>query len=453
MGSYAQSTQSTYDLENNQCVDPNMTSTSSSSSQENSKAIDKLTGNQGPTQGPQLNLNAKSGAEFSSLATTALNAVVPGPGSFASLKIAGLLPIYTTGAMTAFLEPVLELQAAHTNEGKYEVTLNSMLGIRAKAGTDGGGWWPKFLAYFKGYVKGSLKIVGDSGAEIINELMLTIRTIVEGACDSAGAPDDIKEMLAGAVMSSAAKAETIREMSGKDSVTVGVGGGFEGGVDTSFGGTKGGAEVMFSKTISDQDDDDRLEVTSATTLTLAGEAEFKDLGFKLNGNVTFVWKQGQLDEWFVGISATQSMSLGKFSDIALIGTSWAADFTNAMANLIKNAASKSSQLNNSAEIIDLIGGISVSDNALKYSVLGNQLKSAAASPSFAGKSGQKVSLMFSAQGGWSSDAGANVKLALATADVWELGEEGSTPLYIEAKTGDTIVSFDGSSKGGASFGS
>ena len=45
-----------------------------------------------------------------------------------------------------------------------------------------------------------------------------------------------------------------------------------------------------------------------------------------------------------------------------------------------------------------------------------------------------------------------MRVALSTAETWSLGEEGVTPLYVEAKSGDTIVSVDASSKQGTSLG-
>ncbi len=458
MGSFSQSSQPAYDVANQTRVDPAMsqeTGKGKGRTPSNSDQVQKKLGGgsvSAPTGLKQSDLGVKSGAGFSSAASKALAAIVPGPGSFASLRIVGKVPIYSSGAMNCFLEPALALEAAHTDAGKYEVTISSQLGLLAEAGTRGSSWWPKFLAYFKGYVKGSLKIVGDSAAEIFDEFMLMIRMVVEGACDAAGAPADIKEAMSSAVMSSASKQSTIRGMDADDSATASVGGGVEAGADTSFGSAKGGAELMFSKTIENKDaNPNAVEVTASKSLTIAGELEHKDMGLKVPANVTFLWKNGKLDEWYVGLSVTKRMPIGQFSDLALIGTSWAAGFVNSMANLIRNAGTKGG-IQGVGPIADLVQGMSVGNDAVKYGVLGKELKKAMASPDFAGKGGAEVNLGISGQAGWSRAKGANMRLALTTSDSWTLGEEGKTPLFIEARTGDTIVSFEGSKKEGPKFG-
>lgn len=458
MGSFSQSNQQGYDVGNQMCVDPALSTPDKKSGggKSNSDEVTKkLGGSSGkpPSGLQQKDLGVKSGAGFASAASAALEAIVPGPGSFASLKIAGKVPLYTNGAISCSLESMLSLEAAHTDAGKYEVTLSSQLGLLAEAGARGSRWWPKFLAYFKGYLKGSLKIVGDSAAEIFDEFMLTVRMVVEGACDAAQAPADIKEAMASAVMSADVKRSTIQAMDKDDSTTVSVGGGVEAGADTSFGSAKGGAELMYSKTIENKDNNpNAVEVTDAKTLTIAGELDFKKAGVLVPANVTFVWKAGKLDEWYVGLSAAKRMTLGEFSQLALIGGSWAAGFVNAMANLIKTTATKG-KIEGVGPIVDLMQGMSMGSDAVKYGVLGEQLKKAAMRPDFAEKSSAEVNIAFGGQAGWSKDKGANIKLGLSTAEMWTLGEQNKTPLFIEARMGDTIVSFEASSKEGAKVGS
>ncbi|MES2638701.1 MAG: hypothetical protein V4850_04445 [Myxococcota bacterium] len=109
-----------------------------------------------------------SGTRFAKVASAALDALVPGPGSFANLTIVGHFPIYSVGAMTVFFEPSLLLQAARTAKGKLEATIELVLGLKAEAGASGDTWWSTLLAYLKAYVKGSIKIVADNAAEVFN---------------------------------------------------------------------------------------------------------------------------------------------------------------------------------------------------------------------------------------------------------------------------------------------
>jgi len=409
--------------------------------QGNQAAIDKLAGKQPASQKPGVNLGAvQDGAGFMKAAGVALDAAVPSPGSFASIKVSGKLPIWSSGAATAYLEPALSLQVARTNEGKFEVTLSSEIGLKAEAGTGGGKWWPKFLAYFKGYVKGSMKIVGDSAAEIFRQFMLTVRMVVEGACDAAGAPGEIKSMMANGVMSGATKDATVKGMDKDDSVTVSIGGGVEAGANTSFGSASAGVDVDFSKKITNKDGNpNAVEVGSTTSVTVKGSFTLKKLGLKVDPKVTFVFAGGKLDEWFVGISASKSMKLGEFSALALMGTEWATEASLAIINLIKDAAGKSKR-SELAQISSLVGGLSFGPEALKYTAFGNQLKKAATAPDFAGKSSMQITFGLSAQAGWSKSKGANAKGAINSESSWKLGD-GNSPLTIEAKSGEPIVSF------------
>jgi hypothetical protein len=200
----------------------------------NQAAIDQLTGKSGGAKKPAVDMGAvNSGASFMGAASKAMDAAVPSAGSFASLKISGRIPIASVAVASAYIEPSLEMQLARSATGEFEVTLSSQIGLRAEAGSNGGGWWPKFMAYFKGYVKGSLKIVGDSAGEIMRQFMLTLRLVVEGACDAAGAPNSIKDMMSNGILSAESKKATIEGMDSGDSITASIGGGVEAGAEAS----------------------------------------------------------------------------------------------------------------------------------------------------------------------------------------------------------------------------
>ena len=214
---YSREQGSTYQEEEEESKSENP-SQGKSTPMSNSEALEKLTG--GDTQKTNVDVSsAQDGPSFASAASKALDAVVAGPGASASLKISGKLPIYATGALNAFLMPALSLSALRLSSGKLKVTIDSELGLRAEAGTGGGGgWWPKFLAYFQGKIKGTIRIVGDDAQEVFNELLLTFRLVLEQACDVAGAPSSITDAVSGAIMSSESKEQTIENMDGSDSV-------------------------------------------------------------------------------------------------------------------------------------------------------------------------------------------------------------------------------------------
>ena len=406
----------------------------------NQAAIDQLAGKSGGTKKPSVNMGAvNSGASFVSAATAAMDAAVPTNGSFASLKVSGRIPIASIGVAAAYIEPSLELQLARGKTGEFEVTMASQIGLRAEAGSNGGGWWPKFMAYFKGYVKGSLKIVGDSAGEIMRQFMLTLRLVIEGACDAAGAPSKIKSMMSEGIMSNASKKATIEGMDAGDSISASIGGGVEAGAEASvLGGASATAEVNFTKKIENADSNKgALEVSSNTSVTVKGSFDHKKLGIKITPSVTFVFAGGKLTEFFVGLGASKEMKLGEFGPLALMGTEWATEFGIAIKELIKDAANKSRR-SEVAQISSLVGGLAMGPEALKYTAFGEQLKAAAKSPDFAGQSAMKIKFALSAQAGWSKKKGINGKGALNSESSFTLGGKTS-PLSIEVKSGQPIA--------------
>lgn len=447
MGSFSTSKQVVPQHESDVCEEPLAPSPATS----NSAAIDRMTrtgGGSAPPNDVKLG-EVQDGPSFGRAGAAALNAVVPGPGSFASLKISGKIPIYTTPAFSAFLESVLQVQAARTKSGTFEATFSSQLGVLAEAGASGSPWWPRFVATLKAYVKGSLKIVGDDAEEIFDQFLLTLSHVVANAATAAGAEPATVNDMSGALVGGRAAA-IARLMDKDDGVTVSLGGGVEAGANTPFGSASVGGEVSFSRTLGNTDGDTDLEVSDTTSLTIAGQFTHGKLGPTVPANVTFVEKEGKLDEWFVGVGVAKKLPLGVVSKEVLLGAAWAEGLVNAMSNLVATTASKAKL--DSAAVADLVSGISVGGDALAYTALGDQLKAAATHPAFDGKSGQEVSLAVDGQAGWSADKGANVRAGVSTAETWTLGEEGKTPLFIEARSGDSIVSFEAGEKTGASVG-
>jgi hypothetical protein len=412
----------------------------------NSQALEQLTG--GVSKKDVDLTNASDGPSFANAAGVALDALLPGPGSSASMRVSGKLPIYTTGALSAYLLPAISLEAARLGTGKVKVTFASEIGLRAEAGTSGG-WWPKFLAYFQGKVKGAIKITGDSAQEIFDEFLLTLRMVVEGACDSAGAPDSIKDAMANAIMTGQHKVETINNMDKGDSVEVVLGGEVEAGTDTSWGSAKAKAGLEFSKKLSKDENTDSLKVTETNKKNVTVETMVKipKLGSSAKVGVNFIWKNGQFDEWNISVPITATMALGDFSEEILMGVDWIQDMINAISNAAAMAGGKT---NNSSvrSAANALSGISVAENAIKYTAFGEGLKKASASSMFGSQSAQKIQFNISGKAGWSKSKGVNLNVALKSTSAWSLGKAGESPIQIDVKTGDTILNFSaGTAKG------
>lgn len=420
--------------------------TSRSLGPSNSDAIRRLNESGGGSEAPDgIDIGGVASADaFAKVGAAALGALIPGPGTMASLKISGRFPFYSTGAFTAFLEPMLALGAARTSDGACEVTLALQLGVRAEAGTKGMPWWASFSAALKAYVKGAVKIVGDSPREIFDQLLLTLSNVIDSAAAAADVPKDEREAIVAAIAGDAGA--TIQGLDKDDGVTASISAGAEASGKLPWGETTLGAEATYSRKLGDANDDGKLDVEDSTSLTLSSQLNLATLGLTVPANVTLVWKDGALDEWFLGMGVTRKLPLGDFTKEALGGAAWAAGFANGVANLVASAGAKAKL--DVSETAQLVRAISPVEEAMTYSATAGMLKSAAGQPWFQEKSGQEVSFALDGQAGWSAEKGANLRVALSTAETWTLGEEGVTPLFIEARTGDTLVSFEDAAQGG-----
>ena len=118
------------------------------------------------------------------------------------------------------------------------------------------------------------------------------------------------------------------------------------------------------------------------------------------------------------------------------------------------AAKSSFSVRDSSDIIktaNLLRGISVADNAVKYTAFGEGLKSAAGSSLFNEHSGQKISMEIAGRAGWSKSKGTNMLIWLKSSSGWSLGKAGESPIQIDVSTGDTILQFAAGTENGTSL--
>ncbi|HCH62936.1 MAG: hypothetical protein CL927_05685 [Deltaproteobacteria bacterium] len=380
---------------------------------------------------------------FMSAASRAMDAALPTVGSFAKISVAGNIPLVTYGVADITFSPSLDLQVARERTGGYSAMIAAKVQLKAKAGQEGWGWFPDFEAYVSGYLKGSLKIQGDSATEIMRLFMLAVRHTMEAACDAAGAPEGIKENIAGAIMGEDTKQETLHGMDKYDRVIASVGLGAEAGASAGAFSGSVGADLSHTTMLTNKDGDmDNAEVNSfgRASFTVSGSMSLPSLPIKISPKISFIMgTDGKPVEWFVAMGATGTMTAGEFAPIALMGADWATEFSIAMGNMIRNAANKGAR-SESGMITDIVNGLSFGPEAVTYTVFGDQLKKWAVSPAFAGESQQKIEFGINAQAGWSKFFGANCSGALSSVRSFKLGG-GDGPLSIEASKGDNIAQF------------
>ena len=423
-------------------LDANETATSAGPTRGNQAAVDKL-GTTEPAAAPPVSLGDVGDANsFMAAASKAMDAALPTNGSFSKLSIAGSIPLATTGAASIVFSPSLDMQVARERTGEFSAMIAAKAQIKASAGVEGWGWLPDFEAYVSGYLKGSIKIQGDSATEIMNLFMLALRHVMESACDAAGAPQDMKDTIAGAVMGDDAKLRTLHGMDKYDRVMASVGIGAEAGASAGALGGSVGADLSHTTMLTNTDADrDNVDVKSfgRASVSVTGSFKMQSVPVKASPKVTFVMGgDGKLVEWFVALGATGTLTAGEFAPAVLMGAEWATEFSVALSNMIRNAANKGAR-SDAGMVSDIVSGMSFGPEAVTYTVFGDNLKRWAQSPAFAGESSQKIDFGVNAQAGWSKWFGANVSGALSSVRSFKLGG-GDGPLSIEASKGDNIAS-------------
>ena len=86
-------------------------------------------------------------------------------------------------------------------------------------------------------------------------------------------------------------------------------------------------------------------------------------------------------------------------------------------------------------------------------VLGEGMKNLAASPQFADNMGMSVGMSVTAKAGWKKGKGWYVFILLETTKGMSLGDAGNSPLAIELKQGDKVLTFLAGTESGMAFGS
>lgn len=437
---------------------PQTTTQTSAQEQESSSNTSGGMGNQAMSelrggsseQAPAVDLSNVSGANgFMRAASAALDAAVPVQGSYSSLSVSGNIPLWSdpSGSAKVILAPSLKLQAARTSADKFEVTISTALALTAKASRSLG-WFGKFEAFMSAKASGSLKLVGDSAAEIFDEFMLTLREVIDGACGAAGVPNNVADALRQGIMSDSAREATIQNMDENDGVTATFGlGGSLGG---KAGGIEGSAGIDYSHTTSLKNDgNNQLDTSSSsktkTSLTLKGTFKTSSLPVKsIKPSLTIILGDGGVSEVFVGLGTSGAMDSNNFSAVALMSTEWAHDMGMAIKSLVQGSLGTADR-STVAQLSQGMDALAFGSEAVTYTAFGDELKAMGArNPGFqdlegTGQSMQKIEFGLSGQAGWTRSKGWYAKGALTSAKSWTLGSS-KTPLKVEAKSGQTIAS-------------
>ncbi len=316
-------------------------SSGTSSTGSNSDAIAQLQG-----QGPELPVQdlgeMDSGASFADMAGGVLDAVAPGEGSALSFKLTGSIPLYKTPGVTVSFKPSMNMGVAR-KKGKLEASMQLAAAVEVSAEVDA--WLVDLQASLSASFSGTLKIVGDDGAEIFDQFLLSLRYIIEGACESVSMPDGIQQTIVTGVMSDNDMQDTIEGMDDKDKVQLDLEAGLQGSASAGIVGASASASVRQSMTLQNNGNDE-LSASSDTSTTVAGsvrigpfnaERKIKDgvkydtlsashtvpvLGQDVSAALKMQFKNEQLNKIQLTANTTKEISWDDLADMMTTENSW-----------------------------------------------------------------------------------------------------------------------------------
>lgn len=376
------------------------TSTSTQSGQVSSgnAAIDQLT-NQPDMSNVEVG-EMDSGLDFANVAGRILDASAPGEGSKTQIKIKGTLPLYKAPAVDIKFSPSIEI-SVERKQGKLSSSLKLAAQFKATLGTEGSWWYPQFQAFVETNFSGTLAITGDSGVEIFNEFLLTLRYVMEQACEATGAPSDITEYILTGIMTDAAMEDTLEGMDERDRVQFTMAAGASTGVDTSFGGGSVGATISQTQTLSRNQRTGALQTSSSTSSGVNAAASlgstrvgvsstntdgqnqerlqvstaFPLLGQSVRCAGELIFQNDLFRSGSVSGTISREMTLAEFGEDFMMDTQW-------ILRTVRNLSQGLNQLNARQNNTNIryaaarLGAMALSEDAIEYTPFGNRLRTA-----------------------------------------------------------------------------
>ena len=161
------------------------TSSSTETTPSNTEVIQQLQGT-GPEL-PKTDLGqSESGASFAAMAGGLLDSIAPAEGSGVKLVITGAIPLYKSPGIDVTFKPSLTM-GIENKLGKMRASMQLAAGVEVSAGVDA--WLFELKGAVEASFSGTLTIFGDSGTEIFEEFLMSLRYLIENACETVHLPD------------------------------------------------------------------------------------------------------------------------------------------------------------------------------------------------------------------------------------------------------------------------
>ena len=241
----------------------NASTSSTSTTANNSEVMQQLQG-KGPEL-PQTDIGeVSSGSSFAKMAGGVLDSVIPTEGSSLKFALTGAIPLYKTPGVTVTFKPALKM-GVENKFGKLRASIELAAGVEVSAGVET--WLVDFQAALEARFSGTLSIHGDSGTEIFQEFLLSLRYIVESACETVSMPDRFKDPIVDGIMSDEDMLNTVQGMDKRDKVSLDLKAGLKG--SASAGGLEASASASVGHSmILRNDGNDELETATQESVSV-----------------------------------------------------------------------------------------------------------------------------------------------------------------------------------------
>lgn len=415
------------------------TSTSSGTGS-NSEVMAQLQG-QGPDLPEQDLGKVDSSSDFAKMAGGLLDAAAPAEGSSLEFKLTGEIPLYKNAGVSLDFKPSLTMGVKRFR-GKFIASMQLTAAVNASVGVDL--WVTELKAALEASFSGALKITGDDGFEVFDQFLLSLRYIIESACDSVSIPEKYKEPIINAVMSEEKVEDVIEEMDNKDQVRVDLSAGLKGSASAGVVGVDASASVKHSF-ILQNDGEDNLAMNQSTTGqastkigpftaerrwldnnktldTLSATKEFSILGQSVNGMVKLQFENNTLKRAQVGGSIEKSLSLDELSDLLFGEDGWLTAIKDGVVNGLVNL---NQQIDN--PLLQSIAGSLGSTNASSSDVVVSEMGETIGEATQSGTSLDAVAkIKVSADLIWQRGSGFSFKITVATNNSTKIGFGGNS---------------------------
>ena len=422
---------------------------SSTGSTQNSEVLSQLQG-KGPDI-PQTDLGAAdSGSAFADMAGGLLDSIAPAEGSAVKLKITGAIPLYKTPGVEVTFKPTLEM-GVERKFGKMVTSMGLSAGVEVSAGVET--WLFDLKAALEANFKGTIRITGDNGLEVFDEFLLSLRYIIESACNTVSMPDKFKQPIVSGIMSDADMKDTIEGMDEKDKVQLDLEASIKGSASAGALGASASGSVKHSFMLQNDGNDEltvnqqntvagkvqvgpfsaeRKVVDGKTTDTLAANKDLPILGQTVKASLKVLFVNEVLNKVHLSASLTKDLTLEMLNDMLFGDEGWLTATKNAVVGGIE---SLNAQIDNPLlkSVAGKLGSSPTSLQDASLSSAGEQIDDIAKkNVDFDGKLSVKISTDLI----WQSGKGLVFKITVATNNSTSIGFGGNK---IEVTQNDRLM--------------